>query len=175
VTVSTKAAPGQGNLTDKGRMKVDGLDASIIELFTSEPGIGVLECSRRLKVARATVQGRLDRMLSGGVISGMVPRINPAAFGYSIVTFCSIEISQGMGHGVVFAGISALPEIVEMHTVSGPSDLLVKIVAKSTTDLQRVLDDLSQAPGVARTSSVIGLATHLENRYLPLLQAAARP
>ncbi|MHA7303755.1 Lrp/AsnC family transcriptional regulator [Arthrobacter sp. TMN-49] len=154
-------------------MKVDALDAAIVEFFTEEPGIGVLECSRRLKIARATVQSRLDRLHDGGVISGIIPQINPAAFGYPVITFCSIEIAQGIGHGVVFEAISTIPEILEMHTVSGASDILVKIVAKSTTDLQRVLDALSQAPGVARTSSVIVLETHLQNRHLPLLRAAA--
>lgn len=155
-------------------MKVDALDAAIVEFFTAEPGIGVLECSRRLKIARATVQSRLDRLQAGGVISGIIPQINPAAFGYPIITFCSIEIAQGIGHGVVFAAISAIPEILEMHTVSGASDILVKIVAKSTTDLQLVLDALSQVPGVARTSSVIVLETHMQNRHLPLLKAAAQ-
>nr|WP_026556113.1 Lrp/AsnC family transcriptional regulator [Arthrobacter sp. 35W] len=154
-------------------MQIDRLDAAIIEMFTDEPGLGVLECSRRLKVARATVQGRLDRLHRGGVITGITPQIDPAAFGYPVITFCSIEISQGMGHETVFASMSAIPEILEMHTVSGASDILVKIVAKSTTDLQRVLDALAQAPGVARTSSVIVLSTHVENRILPLLHAAA--
>ncbi|NVM94065.1 Lrp/AsnC family transcriptional regulator [Arthrobacter wenxiniae] len=154
-------------------MKVDRLDAAIIEMYTEEPGVGVLECSRRLRVARATVQGRLDRLHAGGVITGIVPQLSPAAFGFPIIAFCSIEIAQGIGHGAVFAAIGEIPEILEMHTVSGASDLLVKIVARSTTDLQRVLDALSQAPGVARTSSVIALETHIENRHLPLLKAAA--
>ncbi|WP_427015627.1 Lrp/AsnC family transcriptional regulator [Pseudarthrobacter sp. P1] len=154
-------------------MQIDRLDAAIIDIFTEEPGIGVLECSRRLKVARATVQGRLDRLHRGGVITGIVPQVNPAAFGYPVITFCSIEITQGTGHETVFASMEAIPEILEMHTVSGASDILVKIVAKSTTDLQRVLDALAQAPGVARTSSVIVLSTHVQNRCLPLLHAAA--
>ena len=41
---------------------IDELDARIVELFTTEPRVGVLECSRRLGVARGTVQARLDRM-----------------------------------------------------------------------------------------------------------------
>lgn len=154
-------------------MRIDGLDAAIIEAFTDEPGIGVLECSRRLNVARATVQGRLDRLHKNGVITGIVPRISPAALGYPVITFCSIEITQGMGHEALIAAVEDIPEILEMHTVSGNSDILVKIVAKSTVDLQRVLDVLSQATGVARTSSVIALSSPIENRLLPLVKAAA--
>lgn len=154
-------------------MRIDGLDAAIIEALTDEPGIGVLECSRRLKVARATIQGRLDRLHREGVISGIVPRISPAALGYPVITFCSIEITQGMGLQRFIESIQSVPEILEMHTVSGNSDILVKIVAKSTVDLQRVLNELSKAPGVARTSSVIALSSPIENRLLPLVRAAA--
>jgi DNA-binding Lrp family transcriptional regulator len=44
--------------SDPGR--IDGLDAALIELLAAEPRVGVLEASRRLGVARGTVQARLD-------------------------------------------------------------------------------------------------------------------
>ncbi len=46
-------------------MTIDGLDARIVAVFAAEPRVGVLECSRRLGVARGTVQARLDRMTRG--------------------------------------------------------------------------------------------------------------
>jgi DNA-binding Lrp family transcriptional regulator len=42
----------------------------VLQLFAAEPRIGVLEASRRLGVARGTVQARLDRLVSAGVIRG---------------------------------------------------------------------------------------------------------
>ena len=48
---------------------VDRLDAALIELLAVEPRVGVLEASRRLGVARGTVQARLDRMRDRGVIT----------------------------------------------------------------------------------------------------------
>ena len=44
-----------------GGAPVDELDARILALFETEPRVGVLEASRRLRVARGTVQARLDR------------------------------------------------------------------------------------------------------------------
>jgi GNAT superfamily N-acetyltransferase len=49
---------------------IDLLDAALIELLATEPRVGVLEASRRLGVARGTVQARLDRMRDRGVITG---------------------------------------------------------------------------------------------------------
>ena len=49
----------------------------LIELLAEEPRIGVLECSRRLGVARGTVQARLDKLVDRGVIGGFGPEISP--------------------------------------------------------------------------------------------------
>ena len=54
-------------------MTIDDLDARIVEVFAAEPRVGVLECSRRLGVARGTVQARLDRMTRDGVVRGWGP------------------------------------------------------------------------------------------------------
>ncbi|MBA3489668.1 MAG: AsnC family transcriptional regulator, partial [Longispora sp.] len=60
---------------------LDELDVRLIRLLLTEPRIGVLECSRRLGVARGTVQARLDRLIEGGVLRGFGPEIDPAALG----------------------------------------------------------------------------------------------
>ena len=64
---------------------IDDLDGRLIELLTAEPRVGVLEASRRLGVARGTVQARLDRMQSRGVITGYGPDVEPAALGYGVM------------------------------------------------------------------------------------------
>jgi len=64
------------------RLSIDGLDARLIALLAEEPRIGVLEASRRLRVARGTVQARLDRLTQRGVVRGYGPEVSPAALGY---------------------------------------------------------------------------------------------
>src|SRR5829696_5852173 len=54
----------------------DGLDARLVALLAEQPRTGVLECSRRLGVARGTVQARLDRLQARGVITGFGPDVH---------------------------------------------------------------------------------------------------
>jgi len=68
------------SMTISGRGPVDALDAALIELLAAEPRVGVLEASKRLRVARGTVQARLDRMTREGVIRGWGPELDPAAY-----------------------------------------------------------------------------------------------
>ena len=152
---------------------IDRLDAALIELLAAEPRVGVLEASRRLGVARGTVQARLDRLQDRGVITGYGPDVDPAALGYEVTAFITLEIRQVGGHDPVAERLAAIPEVLEVHTITGPGDLLCRVVARSNADLQRVIDAIVSADGVVRSSTVISLATQVPYRILYLVRAAA--
>jgi len=152
---------------------IDDLDARLIELLTSEPRIGVLEASRRLGVARGTVQARLDRMQARGVITGFGPDIDPAALGHVVTAFVTVELRQSGGRDEVAQRLAGIDEILEAHTITAPGDMLCRVVARTNADLQRVIDAIVEVPGVLRTSTVIALATAVSYRTTPLVRAMA--
>lgn len=154
-------------------MPIDELDARLIALLAAEPRIGVLECSRRLGVARGTVQARLDRLQARGVIRGFGPEIEPAALGYGVTAFVILQIRQARGHDPVAERLAEIPEVLEIHSITGAGDIWCRVVARTNADLQRVIDAIVEVDGVERTSSVIALATLLSYRTLPLVHAAA--
>lgn len=151
---------------------VDQLDARILRLFTDEPRVGVLEASRRLGVARATVQSRLDKLVAAGVIRSFAPHLDPAALGYRITAFAFLDIRQGARESVS-AHLDRIPEVIEVHTITGQADLICRIVARDNDDLQRVIDDLVGDADIVRTSTVIALSTVVGPRMLPLVHAAS--
>lgn len=155
--------------------RVDHLDAALIELLAAEPRVGVLEASRRLRVARGTVQARLERLQDRGVITGYGPEVDPAALGYEVTAFITLEIRQPGGHDPVAERLTAIPEVLEVHTITGPGDMLCRVVARSNADLQRVIDTIVAAEGVVRSATLISLATQVSYRVLPLVRAACRP
>ena len=152
---------------------IDPLDAALIELLAAEPRVGVLEASRRLGVARGTVQARLDRLLDRGVITGFGPNVNPAALGYEVTAFITLEIRQVGGHDPVADRLGVIPEVLEVHTITGPGDMLCRVVARTNADLQRVLDKIVSTEGVVRSATVISLAAQVPYRILNLVRAAA--
>src|SRR5215471_19888085 len=114
---------------------IDSLDARMIGLLAAEPRIGVLEASRRLGVARGTVQARLDRMQAGGVITGYGPDVDPAALDHAVTAFVTLEIRQAGGHDPVAERLAAIPEVLEVHTITGAGDMLCRVVARTNADL----------------------------------------
>jgi len=154
---------------------IDELDARLIDLLAAEPRVGVLEASRRLGVARGTVQARLDRLRGRGVITGYGPDVDPAAIGFRVTAFVTLEIRQAGGHDPVTERLALIAEVLEAHTITGQGDMLCRVVARDNADLQRVIDAIVDVPGVVRTSTVIALAAPIDYRILPLVRAAATP
>jgi DNA-binding Lrp family transcriptional regulator len=150
---------------------MDDLDVTLIELFTDEPRIGVLEASRRLGIARGTVTARLDRLERNGVISGWGPALDPAALGHPVTAFLTLEIRQGAGHDAVAKHLATIPEVLEACTITGLGDMWARVVARSNADLQTVIDRALDHPGIVRSSTVIALATQVPYRVAPLLQS----
>jgi DNA-binding Lrp family transcriptional regulator len=152
---------------------MDQLDRTLVELFAAEPRVGVLEASRRLGVARGTVQARLDKLVARGVVRGWGPDLDPAALGYPVTAFLTLEIRQGAGHDAVAEHLAGIPEVLEAHTITGAGDMWARVVARSNADLQRVIDRVLDDARVVRSSTVIALAEQVPYRVLPLAAEAA--
>ncbi len=151
---------------------MDDLDATLLHLLADEPRIGVLEASRRLGVARGTVQARLDKLAASGVISGWGPELQPEALGHPVTAFLTLEIRQGAGHESVARHLARIPEVLEAFTITGAGDMWARVVARSNADLQRVIDAVLSDAGIVRSSTVIALATQIPYRVLPLMDAS---
>ena len=154
-------------------VQLDRLDAHLVEMLAENPRIGVLELSRRLAVARGTVQARLDKLLTRGAIKGFGPEVVPAVIGYGVMSFVTLEISQRYGHTAVAAHLAEIPEVLEAHTITGSGDLHCRIVARSNADLQRVIDQIVGYEGIVRASTIIALAELIPYRTLPLVRVAS--
>jgi len=153
--------------------ELDALDARLLLLLSDEPRLGVLECSRRLGVARGTVQARMDRLEQRGALRGFPPEVDLAVIGYGLTAFAVLEIAQGRRTEVA-RRLAAIDEVCEVHATTGEGDLLVRMVARSNADLQRVIDEVVDVRWVRRTSTSIALSTPVPPRVRPLLERVIR-
>jgi DNA-binding Lrp family transcriptional regulator len=159
------------NVSSRGAL-MDDLDRRLLALFHDDPRVGVLQASRELGVARGTVQARLDKLTETGVITGWGPELSPEALGFPVTAFLTLEIRQDSaehgGHDNVARHLATIPEVLEAHTITGAGDLFARVVARSNSDLQRVIDLVLKDPAIVRSSTVIALATQIPYRVLPL-------
>jgi DNA-binding Lrp family transcriptional regulator len=153
-------------------VSIDRLDARLIATLREFPRVGLLEVARKLGVARGTVQARLGKLEARGVITGHGPEVDPQAMGYAISAFVLIELAQGELATAVTA-MKAIPELLEADAISGPHDLVCRVVARDTEHLQAVLNRLLAEPAIRHCTSYIVLTRQVPPRTAPLVAAAA--
>jgi DNA-binding Lrp family transcriptional regulator len=151
---------------------IDALDARLMRALAETPRAGVMELARRLKVARGTVQARLDRLVRRGVITGFGPDVSLSAVGYQVLAFVTLEIAQGRLADVV-EHLREIPEVLEAHTITGPGDLHCRVVARTNEHLQQVLSRILEVQGIDRSTTVIALSDQIPYRVQPLVAQAA--
>jgi DNA-binding Lrp family transcriptional regulator len=157
-------------------LTIDQLDARLIAELRAHPRLGLLEVSRRLGVARGTVQARLSKLEKRGVVLGYGPEIDPAELGHSIQAFVMLELTQGRLAEAVEA-LEATPEVLEVDAVSGPQDLVCRIAARDTEHLQEIVNSLLASDAIRRSTSYVVLSRPIPARVQPLVDrvgAAAR-
>lgn len=148
------------------------MDIALLTALKERPKAGLLEISRQLKVARATVQARVHRLEAAGVITGYGPDIDLEAAGQELSAFVTLEIAQGALDEVA-AELAAIPSILEAYATTGTADVLCKVAVASHAELQEALLELNRSPVVVRSTSVVVLGVVVAPRVLPVLARAA--
>jgi DNA-binding Lrp family transcriptional regulator len=147
-------------------------ERTLLDQLSAVTRPNVLELSRRLGVARNTAQARLDRLEAGGTIAGFGPFVDLSAAGFGVLAFTTLEIAQG-AEAAVLAGLGSIPEVLEVHKITGPGDLLCRIVARTNDHLHDVLERVLATAGIHRTSTALALATPWSSMH-PSADAVAR-
>ena len=152
---------------------VDELDARLLQALAETPRAGVMDLARRLRVARGTVQARIDKLVRRGVVTGFGPDLDLRVIGYTVLAFVTLEIAQGRLADVT-THLAGIPEVLEAHATTGPGDLHCRVVARTNEHLQQVINRMLEVAGIDRTATVIALSEQLPYRVLPLVDTAAR-
>lgn len=150
--------------------QLDATDRRILATLDEDPRMSVLLIAQKTGLARGTVQARLERYRTEGLLRLASTRIPPAALGCSLAATVSVELDQHQLEAAV-ASLRRIPEVLECFAPAGGTDLLVRVVAKDPDDLYRVSEEIRLCPGITRTSTSVFLREVVGYRIRPLLEA----
>lgn len=134
------------------KIELDAMDAKILEILQQDARTTLAEIGRRIHMSQPAVAERVKRMEAANVISGYHAQVNPAALGYGITAF--IRVARRSLDTPVAVVASEVPEIVECHSITGDDCSIVKVVAPSVAELERVITQLTRC-GVTSTSLIL--------------------
>ena len=145
-------------MLDEVSRPLDEIDHALLATMRRRPQASVTELANAVGIARGTVYSRLDRLRAEGVITGFGPDVDAARAGLGVLAFTTLEIAQG-SHASTIAALAQVPEITEIHTVTGEGDLLCRIVARSNDHLHDVLQRVASIDTVGRSQTQLALST----------------
>ncbi|PIE15337.1 MAG: AsnC family transcriptional regulator [Rhodobacterales bacterium] len=143
-------------------MQNDDIDEKLLSLLAENARMPMATLARRLGLARSTVQARIERLETRGVITGYTLRLGQTARP-SIRATALISIAP-RAQPEVLARLRSLPAVEQVHTTSGRFDLIARITAATTEELDETLDKIAEARGVQGSESLIHLSTKLDRR-----------
>jgi DNA-binding Lrp family transcriptional regulator len=140
---------------------MDDIDRSILGLLGADARMSVALLARRLKVARSTIQARLERLETTGIIGGYTLKLGEAARQGRIRASILVSIEARAQAGIV-TRLKSIPEVERAFTTSGRFDLLLQVAAPNTQVLDQVLDEIGTITGVLSSESLIHLSTKID-------------
>lgn len=140
---------------------MDDLDSNILRLLGADARMSVATLARKLKVARSTIQARLERLETGGVIAGYTLKLGEAARQNRLHASVLLNI-EPRSLASLLSRLRSIPEVERAFTTSGRFDLLLQVAAPSTQQLDSVLDQIGSMPGVNSSESLIHLTTRID-------------
>lgn len=152
--------------------RLDPTDARLLRVLREDPRASVMALSQRLGLARNTVQARLARLEGIGALAPLDRRVRPAALGYRLGAYATVQVAQ-RGLADVADALAGIPEVLEVTGLSGAADLLVQVVAVDADDLWRITEQVLAIPGVQRVDTALAMRRFVEYRTAPLLDRAA--
>ncbi|WP_211261327.1 Lrp/AsnC family transcriptional regulator [Pseudonocardia acaciae] len=121
---------------------LDSTDNAILQLLQADGRMSTAELARAVSMSASSTSDRVRRLTDLGVVRGYRAVVDPVALGYPMTAFVRLRMATPAGKAFdeLLAGT---PQILEAHHVTGEDCYLIKVIARSMTDLEVLTDKLA--------------------------------
>lgn len=142
-------------------MRVTHKDQQLLGVLRGNARASTTDLAKLLGVSRSTVQKRLERLQSEGVIAGYTVQLSSKYLDQEIKAHVMITVSPAMTVDII-SQMKRLDGVRAIYSVSGPHDLIAEVAALSVNELDQIIDEIIAIDGVERTVSSVILSTRLK-------------
>ena len=150
-------------------------DARILDVLQRDGRRPYAELGADVGMSGPSAHERVKKLEARGVIKGYAALVDPAALGYDILAFSWITQAPGTTQHDLTDAFATIPEIEECHHITGEADYLIKVRARDTRDLERVLRLVQATPNVFQTETDVVFSSGFERRPLHVPIETAEP
>jgi len=152
-------------------MALDRVDRRLLEVLQREGRLSNVALAERVHLSPSPCLRRLKALEHDGVIEGYRAVLDREAVGLGLTVFVELKVE---GHSdklaeAVQEAVTAMPEVVSCHIVSGAADFLLEVVVPDLRAYERfLLGSLLKLPSVSDVRSNFAIRTVKAPGPLPL-------
>ena len=146
---------------------MDEIDRKIIELLAEDARRALADIGAVVGLSPSSVNERIRRLVASGAIRRFTVDADPAALGLPVLAYVFVGLNYEAGEAAFKAFVSAVPEVVECHHMTGGWSYLIKLRVDSLHGIESFLEQLKEQRFLARSETMISLSTVCERSFVP--------
>jgi Lrp/AsnC family transcriptional regulator, leucine-responsive regulatory protein len=152
-------------------MPLDSRDVAILAALQADGSMANAALAARVDLSESTCLRRVKQLEQSGVIERYTAVLNAVKVGLSVSFLVRITLKGQTDRdlGAFEQAVCRVPEVVECYLTTGEADYMLRVVARSAADFERLHSKvLTKLPGVARVDSSFVLRPVVKQAGLPL-------
>lgn len=152
-------------------MQIDRIDRRILGELQRNGRIPNSDLAREVGLSESACLRRVRALEAGGYIERYAAILNLGKLGMDMSLLVRITLKSQIDRELraFEAAVKAVPEVVECYLTTGGADYVLRVVARSAADVERIHGQvLTKLPGVARVESSFVLREVVRSASLPV-------
>jgi Lrp/AsnC family transcriptional regulator, leucine-responsive regulatory protein len=137
---------------------VDDIDRKILQLLVQNARRPLSEIADLVGLSSAPVKRRMDRLEARGVIERYTAVVNYSKTGSMLDAFTEVRVPGSADIEDLWNDLRAMPEVLQMFTIAGDPDALIRLHVDSVEHLQQVVNRVRKTGRIVGTKTLIVLS-----------------
>ncbi len=142
-------------------LSLDRLDRKILGALVADASRGYADLGREVGLSAPAVHERVRKLKAGGVIKRIAALLDGPAVGKPLLVFVHVA-THSWGHSEAIDALSELPELEELHSVTGDTSMILKVRLANPQQLESLLRQINAFESVISTHTYVTLSSYLE-------------
>jgi Lrp/AsnC family transcriptional regulator, regulator for asnA, asnC and gidA len=135
---------------------LDNYDKLILQELEKDGRKAFSEIAKKLDISNTMVHQRVNRLKEQGILKKMALELDERKMGYEWSAFTGLILKEDSDSKAIIEELKNIPEVTECYYITGKYALYIRIVAKNSDHMRRVLyEKIDLIPGVLKTESLI--------------------
>jgi Lrp/AsnC family transcriptional regulator len=149
---------------------LDRTDIQLLDAIQRDSTLSMVQLGERVGLSPTPCWKRIKRLQDEGFITARLAVLDRKKVGLPVTVFVSVRTTQHDEKWLArFAAVvTAMPEVLEFHRMSGDVDYLLKVVTSSIDGYDRFYKKLIRQVGLTGVSSAFSMEQIKSTSVLPL-------